>query len=673
MYVVKAEPRVNEQLTNSAISARSNSVVKMSTVAEFKSPEALLSLIPDLRQKQQDLAEVSKDTEQEFLRLGTKLQEFATRAKRVSKQASSIAELTGARQPVGHDRPTYADAPSELITDSELRSAESNDSQTAGGSSPGDQDQGAVASARRISQEALTTLRAGEVEASKILAQIKSLTARLDGMSKLRREFEMITRSLRVQGISIKIQSANVGAIGADSLFLADEVSDLSMKVDDNIGKLFDRLKSAQASITGIYDRMSQHMETHRSRLEDTEVRMDSVLGKIEDVLTDSASVLDRIASLSAEISRQVGEVVASMQFHDITRQKMEHVIEAIEDICRRMEQEAPTEPDLLPAWVAQVGSIQINQLDLVKQEMADAGRNMASSLQQIAQRSRQQAEEAVRIIRSADIESHDSVIAQFQEDMATIASCLSDSSEMNRHMLDEVGAITRMAGEMSSFLRDVEMIAGSVKLLALNAQIKAAQMGGSGRALGVLAEEVRRISGETHEITNEVSAGLKSILDIMDGVQAHFGRVLDQGIKDAEAVANRAAEAGARLRALDREVTDTITDLDRASQTLASDILNVIPDIRFPEIAAHRLASVNGVLETLVEEARALGPDAAEVGLNLDELVHRYTMQSERQAHAHSSQKLQETELLEETAAKTGDIGKPGDEDDFGDNVELF
>ncbi len=67
--------------------------------------------------------------------------------------------------------------------------------------------------------------------------------------------------------------------------------------------------------------------------------------------------------------------------------------------------------------------------------------------------------------------------------------------------------------GEMSLCLRDIEGIEIAIERIALNACIKAAHLGEEGAALGVLAEGIQHLLGDTRQQTLAASKKLESII----------------------------------------------------------------------------------------------------------------------------------------------------------------
>jgi len=610
-----------------------------------KQQKILLPFVPVLRKQQKDLTELSGNTENEFLLLGTRLQDFSSRAKSLAEQSTHIAGLfDGNREDNPLDR------------------------------------------AGRVSEETLAILKMFDAETIEATSRINLIAAKIKRLSKHKRDFDIISRTLRVLGINIKIQGAQISEGSDNSFFLADGISKLSIKTNIIVNKLFSCLKRADASILPIAGRIDQYLQKDRSQTAQTEKRISKALGKLKGMFDLSTGLSANIASRSSEISKRVSAVVISMQFHDISRQIMEHVAEAMEDICKKIEGYPASDNGCgqhLAAYTSKIATVQMSQMDLVAYEMEDAEKKMITALEEIARRTADQSEEISNVSGAGETKSDDSIIVQFSSEISTVISSLSEKTDINRYILEEVKAVSKTVKEMSSFIKDVENIAESIKLLALNAQIKAEHIGESALALGALAREVRDISIQSNKVVGKISTGIKAILKTSDDLQTRISSIFADGIRDAENLKQRSAEAGNGLNALNREMVENNSGLNKKSRELALDISALTSKIQFSRKVVECIGHIKETMRDLIETA---GPYnlATKAELNepaLDGLNNRYTMESERIAHekAFGSSPMESGNETNLQAAKfcrgEASAGSVQDTDQNTeiDNVELF
>lgn len=161
------------------------------------------------------------------------------------------------------------------------------------------------------------------------------------GLHNICSEFEKIANSLRFLCVSIRIESARLNRNDAGFDILSGNVKELANLIDAKSAGILKDSKSLTAFVQKALERALGLLEFQQgaaaNMLRETREGIESLT-----LLHDkSAKVSDKIAMRSSEIYNSIGEVVVSMQFHDILRQEMEHVGKDLMQLCETLEDPA--------------------------------------------------------------------------------------------------------------------------------------------------------------------------------------------------------------------------------------------------------------------------------------------------------------------------------------------
>jgi methyl-accepting chemotaxis protein len=382
-----------------------------------------------------------------------------------------------------------------------------------------------------------------------------------------------------------------------------------------------------------------------------------------------SAALVQDLAKGSRQVTESMGQVIASVQFHDITRQQVEHVEEILDQAVREIGAPEKEGGELgLGAWVRDVLKLQAPQLRQAQEMFSGAVEELIDNLRSIGL-GIEDLHGKITAVAYADRKGGMSIldairhqIGDVMDAMRTTSGHISETSKTMSHMAETISTV-------STFVHGIEDIGAEIELIALNARVKAAHTGDQGRTLGVIAMEIQNLSvdartrtGTVAEILNNIStvadrlstlARTSDVSEMVGDIQARFETVLDH------------------LATLDAELAANIAHLSDLGTGLVSQITAVTSSIHFHELVSDQLLSLEKEITVLKDKFAPFSAelDSARQPEKLREQLSRYTMDSERLVHL--------SVLGHHGDAHDGDEVDLFDDNDvelFGDdNVELF
>lgn len=572
---------------------------------------------PQLQNSITALNDLNSSTEGDFLTIGGKLAEFSTAARQISSDLEAVGELISGSQG------RQASRALDLVLE---RSRRAEEQARAGGEAL----TGVCGAARRIEH----TFRG----------------------------FRETVSMFQVLGSLTRIETARLGDAGVEFGALAEAVQSLTQRIASSglsileaSSQLQENMQSALARVAGLRDRELKELPALTTEVI-TSMRF------LEDRQQQAMAASRRQAAEYGEVSGAIEDLITAVQFHDITRQRVEHVSEALGQLGA----DIPGGGSGLP------GSRALAVIKLQDSQLADAANVFATSagrigrdLGAIAERVHGMAG-AARTLMGLSTDEQDSFFAQLEARFAAILknldACGQAEVEIRAALSDLEGAVHNMWEAVA----EVCAIEISIRRLALNAAVRAEQIGGRGHALSVLAEVMQRLAADASGITTETGAALDAIAEAGGSLSHGDGATSSQTEGFLPGMRSTVAE----LHAANETCLNRMGKIAALSSRLGDEIQSVRAGFQAGKLFAETAGHVRAALAEIGEHCGAAYPDQA-VGapkMNLGDLQAHYTMQAERDVHA----TLTALEDAGEPAVAVAAVSDAGGED-FGDNVELF
>ena len=435
---------------------------------------------------------------------------------------------------------------------------------------------------------------------------------RLDAMAQLLRaplgRLRKTIGEVEVLAVNARIEAAQVVAANMDFTVFTREMGRLA-----ELAKV--ALERMGAELSGLLQLTGTAQDGQLSAQREQGADLDRVARHIGASVTqmtarrrDASDIALRIEVASRDIGDRVGAAILALQTGDITRQRVEHVEEALAGVA--------SGPGAETGPICRLQSLQLREAEADFRRDVDRATNELAALTRDA--------EAVGRLGGG---SAPSFLSSLGGDLRRAVELLGHSRAVDQGLQEMLLPVSQRVGEMVAHVETVRSIEADLRIMGLNATLKCGRLGLQGRGLGVIAQTLRGHAGRTAEDARQVMDGLSEIASMASALTAGQTSV-DDGLV---AMLREAAEVFDQVDRGFAEAHDTLTRQSaRASERLRAEadrfLAATAMTIGFARCGERlsRLADVLGAPKEL-DGVLAAFPH----------LQQTYTMASQRDVHA--------------------------------------
>jgi hypothetical protein len=267
----------------------------------------------------------------------------------------------------------------------------------------------------------------------------------------------------------------------------------------------------------------------------------------------EAASASSKLAADLDAVTRDLGAIATSIQFHDITRQQVEHVIDALGVLLR----DAP-KGAISPSGAALV-QLQKAQLKSASASFVRSAQTIDRDLEGIAHRVEAMARASTSILgfESQKLESKkDTFLNDIHARFAGVLRAIGQLNAVEQSTRAIVCELKELNQRLCASVKEVLAIELQLARISVNAALSASHMGSPGEPLGVVAAAMQALQQECAMRSRAAEADLDAIgkaihfLAIRGAAEAGSAAIVDHlnarmaGLQSASTASNRAASA---------------------------------------------------------------------------------------------------------------------------------
>lgn len=469
-------------------------------------------------------------------------------------------------------------------------------------------------------------------------AQLEALAGISDSLHGSIDNLNKAVRNLRLIAVNARIVAAGINSETGDFDSFALEMADLGRTATDIVAEFTESHSRLIATLDSAHAANRSFRTRHEGTLRAISERLAAQLTTIEVHKTRAAADAADSGRVARQISGRISKAVSALQIGDITRQRLEHIEDGLRDLGKENAGEVTA---------AAVYRLQLLQLD-------DASRNYSREVTNFANASRSLASDARLVLDDSHKQSEallaegGTALAGLVRDLQATMLLLQDFEAMR----SELGRLrSHVAASVASMRERMEAIgdlAQSIRLLSINAAVRFSRLGKDGRALKVIAQEMRELAAHTVEAATTVTGMLRQTATILDSLGEPERQASDPTslVKVAAAAADRLNQVIERLGVYAAAIANSGPKAANLLEDAAAVARNQEYHLDEWQAASETMREVAG------DEHCAAGADPE----FLARLRARYTMVGERCIHDDFCGALQEDSAM----MSDGVVGRP-------------
>lgn len=233
-------------------------------------------------------------------------------------------------------------------------------------------------------------------------------------------------------------------------------------------------------------------------------------------------------------------------------------------------------------------------------------------------------------------------VFSRSERELSDVVATLESATQSKQAMVQQVHGLGHYVAELEQMANDVAVIAAQTNLLAINAAIEAAHAGESGRGFGVLAQEVRKLSGLSGDTGKRIADKVHAVATAIHATRQAADTTVADDVQSTQTSRDTIARVLGDLRGVTEALVSSQALLKNENVGIQGEIASALVHLQFQDRVGQILSHVKDNIErmpTCLEQHRTqfdrsgvLEPvSASEL---LAELEKTYAMAEERQTH---------------------------------------
>ena len=473
--------------------------------------------------------------------------------------------------------------------------------------------------------------RDGEGVLTRITGLTDAMTSRVGRMRKA-------VKAVDVLAVNAKIAAAHLSTGGEGFSTFAEEITRAMKIAEENLDGfaeqldgMSERLRAATISQRALGQQRDQAIRTIPDQLARS---VTAIAGRRRQAEHTAAEIQRK----TVQVGQRVGSAVMAMQIGDTSRQRIEHSEFALTLVARLFGRRTHAAVDFdfgaVPAekhrLLDAISALSLAQLTDTAEELDAQVAEIAASLGQLAGDAREIAGLGQKTYSSDGMQTG-SFLSELEDDVRHARALLEDLHNAQTEGDSVMGGVLETTKTLVRNISAIQSLESDIRLMGLNTTLRSSRLGNEGRALTVIAQELRTCSNLT---AAEAEAVLADLDAMVEAAGASSGTDPERRLAEITELTNILVTSIERLSKTADSLSIALKTLDRESESVAASLQQTSSEIRAKAEIGAILRHASDALAGAQSDS-PLDEEMGDPGGILAAIFGKYTMVREREVHA--------------------------------------
>lgn len=481
---------------------------------------------------------------------------------------------------------------------------------------------------------------------TRLVGQLANYLEKFQRLSNCQEDLDRILTPMRTVCVLFKIHSVLLEN-EERSFFesLTTEIGSLQQQASAKFGEQMNGLLKTGEALRANIPHLRQQALEQSEKVRQKKASIEESMGTLHRQFEQMQASHERLSQAGKDLKTASGGAVLGLQYQDITRQKWEHVAEAIQEMHQKDNATLSSHESLV--FRRDVSRIQIRQVGAIQSDLSQAQAAVGTSVNAMLEKLRAMDAECQQTCgKSEGSAAVESMVKELLGALSEARVWVSELSTMAQMTSSAVSSFDKTASDVSGTLR---RLSASIGMVALNAQVQVARIG-TENGLDVLSEFICVSSTAIKGFSETVGAELDGLVGELHETIVECRNVEEKTREEQRWLEEQGSQQEQQLNTCRDATVSVQLEVTESLKKIHEQAASVLDHADFQKTSHDGFKRLQETLQQCADLAdQSLGTEVStEVHDHVHQLKKSYTMESER-------------EVFEATVAESRSSGPAG------------